>query len=237
MILERSILIDMMESLSDSNFEAAQVYLRRAGIDLRDESFPLEEWCIARAELGIPEAQHALAKLFQIGLFGEQNERLAYQWCSKAADSSYAPALHMLAEFYGQGFLGNAADLEKSIGLLEKAAGLNYAPAFVTLGMMYLTSSAVHQNKDSARVYLERAIALDSSVARLVLGNLLLETGDAQEIKNGLMLIRESALQANSAAHRILSRFYSTGEHGFPVDFSMSDFHFQKAKEIEGRKK
>lgn len=229
MIFERTALIEAMMDIDDPDFELAISFFRRSGVNFLDEGFPLEEWCLDQAERGNPEAQHAIAKLFQAGIFGGQDQSAAYQWCSRAVESGYVPALHMLA--------GLEADQKKSVELFEAAANLNYAPALVALATMYLAEDASPRGMIRARGYLERAVALGDSAARIILGNLLIESDVLSETTRGLKLMEASALQGNASAHRILSNLYAAKRFGIPVDLAKSIFHRQKAEMIESARR
>ncbi|MES2670491.1 MAG: hypothetical protein V4673_08770 [Pseudomonadota bacterium] len=220
MIFERNALIEAMMDFDDPDFELAISFFRRAGVDLQDEGFPLEKWCLEQAERGKPEAQHAIAKLFQSGIFGNPDQVAAYRWCSRAVESGYVPALHMLA--------GLEVDQEKSIELFEAAARLDYAPALVALATTYLTEDFLR-----AREYLERAVALGDSVAEIILGNLLIENSVPSETIRGLRLIEASAFQGNATAHGILSNLYAAKRFGIPVDLAKSTFHRHEAEVIK----
>ena len=233
MIFERSTLIDAMTDLDDPDFVLVLSFFRQAGIDLYDESFALKEWCLEQAGRGNPEAQHAIAKLFHVGIFGGQDELTAYYWCCRAVESGYAPALHMLAGFQADGVADLVADQEKAVELFEAAANLNYSPALVALATMYLAEDASPRGMGRVRGYLERAVEIGDSAARIILGNLLIESDVASETSRGLALIEDSALQGNVAAHRILSHLYAAHRFGIPVDLAKSIFHRQKAEAIE----
>lgn len=69
------------------------------------------------AERGNPDAQYALAMMYENGRGVEQSSRTAMEWLEKAARQNHSEAQYLLARMYS-----HSMDLVKAIAWLELAA-------------------------------------------------------------------------------------------------------------------
>lgn len=222
-MIPRAELIRALVCSGDADFELARSFAEQAGFDLLKEDGELRSWCTELAQGGNLEAQHALAKFLRVGLFGSIDRESAFEWCSRAAEHGYLPALHMLSTLYGD-MIDKVDDAElRAIRILEKAAGLGYAPASRSLGVRYLTGAGVNQDSKIAYSYLEDAAEKGDAYSQLMVGRMLIECGEPEANARGISLIKASADSEFPSAMRQLATFYKDGSYGFPKDERMAN--------------
>lgn len=227
---------ELMKGLAlagDPGYFYAKRFLENAGFDLNTSGLEAKEWCLREAKGGNTEAQFVCAELLSTGLFGAVDKKAALDWCAKAAAARFAPAVLLLSQFHEAGWAGLTPNARVACELMEQAAQLGYAPAMNAIAHTYLAQKDSSGTRDLAIKYFRQAADLDDPNAQSVLASLLLQSGRAESIREGLALLHRAAEQDLAHAHRMLGYFYKGGQYGLPLDEQQANFHFKKADELE----
>lgn len=96
------------------------------------------------AELGVSEAQLAVAQAFARGDGVAADVSQALHWCKASAEQGLAAAQHTLADMYAQG-RDAPADLEAAFFWYRRAAAQRYAPAQVAMELLDAGGSGRNQ--------------------------------------------------------------------------------------------
>jgi TPR repeat protein len=191
------------------------------------------------AEGGSPEALTLIGRWYEEGGVMKKDEVLASVYYLRAMrlDAPWAPALLWkmsqqeefirrlkagadrktpAAEFAWSELI--AADLDhqitqpQALGLLEHAAGSNYVPAIVQLGICYYTGTWVPADRQKALELLHRAARLGSREAEVRIAVLeLQETKDPGKDSSRVKLLRRAAGEGSVLAQTMLGYCYATG--------------------------
>ena len=90
--------------------------------DIKANTLELGEY-IAAAKAGDAQAQYKVAKLYEDGMLGlEEDEDVAFAWYMESAQNGYADAMYRIAEAYEDEELGQYEDEEEAIKWYIKAA-------------------------------------------------------------------------------------------------------------------
>jgi TPR repeat protein len=117
------------------------------------------------ADVGQPEAQVRIGRLYYDGLGRPPDFQLAEKWYRRAAEKNSAEAKYRLALLYSDGRKGAPWDLAIALGYLGEVAN-SHAEAAVRLGYFFLRGVGVPQDRDAARVWYRRAADLGSTEAQ-----------------------------------------------------------------------
>ena len=217
----------------DPIFGFAIRYLRDQGFNLPKEGANAREWSAGHAERGIPEAQVTYGLLLSLGLFGGEDADAARFWFQSAADQGHPPGILMLADFFDAGSNGERPDAKRAVELIERAAEMQYGPALVQLGVMYLEGINVEKNRDRSLKFLLKAANVGDVQGQYLLAANLLKGESEEYIPEGIFWLLRAAENGYAGAHRQLGYLYSEGSKGMTCDKKLSETHFQKASQIE----
>ncbi|MBF0266015.1 MAG: sel1 repeat family protein [Gammaproteobacteria bacterium] len=108
------------------------------------------------AELGVAEAQHRLAVMYQNGLGVAVNLQQAANWMKKSADNGYDLALHGMGFMYLEGE-GVEKNINEAINWLEKGVEKGLIGSMTVLADMYKQGIGVDKNEAEAERLLKLA--------------------------------------------------------------------------------
>jgi hypothetical protein len=132
----------------------------------------------------------------------------------KAAEQGNPYAQGRLSAIYERGLLGAAPDSAEAVRWARLAAAQNYAPAQVSLALMYEQGRGVDKNGHEALVWFRNAAAQGNAVAEFDLGNVYWEGLDGQS-KDHAEAMRHYLIAAEKGlvdAQRMVSIGYRTGD-------------------------
>lgn len=126
------------------------------------------EGCALNTELGLQKLQESfhsgylnagnhIADMYFEGKLVPKNIELAHEWLMKVADSGDDRTMAILGHYLVTGSHGKT-DTEKGLGLLEKAAQLQYLPAYLWLGTLYKKGLGVEQDAEKAIEWFKQGI-------------------------------------------------------------------------------
>jgi len=188
---------------------------------------------LRRAEAGDTECMYLAAIALFSGTGVERNVEQAVHLCKGAADQGSTGAKHFLSGMYEVGVAPYlAASEECALKLLAEAAEQGRAAAQSSLAVLYLAGRYVDKDINTALALLRQAASNGDRYAQDMLGMQLLRVGVAPK-EEAIALIRRSADDGYAPAHRHLGGFYRFGEHGFPRDERLAEWHFARAQEID----
>lgn len=219
--------------IGDRDFQFARRYLEGAGFDLRRDGEKARAWCVTQAEVGFVEAQFVLAKLYVVGLYGNEDKQEALRWCQKAAEGGFLPAILLLSSFHESGWGGLEPNPQRGLELLRAVAEKDYPPAMSSLAVLYLEGIHVKKDRATGLRFLRQAAELGDAYAQCVLGYELAHGEDAVSVAEGVKWIKAAADQGDASAHAHLGHFYWDGSHGFPEDKAKSRHHRDLAAKLE----
>ncbi|MBK1828576.1 tetratricopeptide repeat protein [Haloferula rosea] len=94
------------------------------------------------------------------------------EWWTTASEAGDSTSLLLLARLYSGDFgFREKADLEKSVALYRKAAGLGEASAYLPLGSRLLNGAEEQRNEKEGREWLAKAIKEEQFAAYLAIGD------------------------------------------------------------------
>jgi hypothetical protein len=214
--------------------EFALKYLREQGFELPGDAVSAHRWCLELAERGVVEAQCVASTLYWTGLTGHQDASIAFEWCEKAALAGSQDALCILA---GHLLSGTKAqrEPERAVRILKDLANAGHVPAMLSLALLMLSGVSDLVPRDTAfatELLLEPANA-GNPTAQCLLGTELMQSHEPSVRRAGVQWIARAAENGSATAHRYLSTFYRSGEHGFTVDADKARIHEQLAEKYE----
>lgn len=125
---------------------------------------------LTQANAGDANAQYDLAMAYQSGHGAPQDLSQAQRWFESSAQSNNAYAQYALALLLRD--QGGQADVQRSVGLQEKAALAGHPEALYGLGMLYANGQFVSRDLRRARHWLGQAYERGNAVAGLALREL-----------------------------------------------------------------
>jgi hypothetical protein len=111
------------------------------------------------AELGHPVSQYNLAMMYSNGESVYVDYQQAVYWFNKSAEQEFPPAQYRLGEMYYFQWGGLPRDLDKAIGLFEKAAKQGDPDARMNLAMLSGTGEGLPLDTEKAFFWLMQAAA------------------------------------------------------------------------------
>ena len=115
------------------------------------------------ADANVPQAQHALALMYEYGQGIEVNFDFAMMYYKRAAEQHNVESIYNLALMYAYG-RGTEQDFYQARSLLETAANqYNHAPSMYYIGVFKTYGYGCSINYEQAINWFERAIGVDDS--------------------------------------------------------------------------
>lgn len=211
----------------------ARCFVESFGYSFASDLDSIEEWLVLEADAGNPEAQHALAAFYLLGVFGYKNKDLAYKYCSQSAESRFGPAVYLLASFKGAGSGDATTDQSESVRLRREAVELGYGPAARSLALDYLSGKFMPLDVDQGRFYLEKGAAM-SDVESIFQLSLLLDASEvASDRRRSNELLERAAALNSPSAMRKLAQLCASGENGYERNQKRADELTRQADLIE----
>ncbi|MCL1145502.1 tetratricopeptide repeat protein [Shewanella sp. 10N.261.52.F9] len=112
---------------------------------------------------GHSEAMATLGELYYAGYGTEKNTKQALKWFRRAAKFGVTTAQYKAGILYLQ--QSDFQDIDKGISLLKKASKIDFSPASLALGKVYLNGGFVVQNLPQADKWLSNAFNLNNQQA------------------------------------------------------------------------
>jgi TPR repeat protein len=152
-----------------------------------------------------------LGALFESGLGGLQDLKIAREWYLKGAALNGRVAMYHLGAMIENG-RGTSKNLWEAKLWYERAASLEYPPALNDLGRLYLAGAGVPKNYPLAKSLFDRAAALGDANAMNNLGMLYLNARGAQrDIKLARAWLERAAVLNDAEAQETLKRLDQAG--------------------------
>jgi TPR repeat protein len=163
------------------------------------------------ADLGLPAAQHALARLYDRGRGVEKSLATAADLYRRAADKGYPPAMVALATMLEFGD-GVAADLPEAIRLYTAAANLGDMHAMTSLGFLHAAGKGMSVDYIAARKWYTSAAELGQTRAMFNLALLNMRgEGAKPNAAEAVRWLAKAAEAGHAGAMRELAFFYDEG--------------------------
>ncbi|MDR8525238.1 tetratricopeptide repeat protein [Shewanella fidelis] len=112
---------------------------------------------------GHSEAMATLGELYYAGYGTEKNTKQALKWFRRAAKFGVTTAQYKAGILYLQ--QSDFQDVERGISLLKKASKIDFSPASLALGKVYLNGGFVTQDLPEADKWLSNAFKLNNQQA------------------------------------------------------------------------
>ena len=105
------------------------------------ENYPLAARYLTRAaDKGLPQAQFALATMYDVGDKIPENKELAKKYMAMAVQSDYPPALYAMGVWMERGYYGHP-DMDQVVNLYQRSAERGYVNAMKSLIVLYSTEN------------------------------------------------------------------------------------------------
>lgn len=130
------------------------------------DSAPCKEYFKAYKILtkrGHSEAMATLGELYYVGYGTEKNTKKALKWFRRAAKFGVTTAQYKAGVLYLQD--SDYQDIDKGLTLLKRATKIDFSPASLALGKVYLNGGLVTQDLSLADKWLSQAYALNNQAA------------------------------------------------------------------------
>ena len=108
-------------------------------LDKSEENEEAIEWLKKAVEIGDPEAQFELARMYAYGEGIKQDKKAAFELFTQSAEQKYAPAIRVLALAYENGDLGLRIDYELTQQWLNHGLLINDYWSIKRLSQAYYT--------------------------------------------------------------------------------------------------
>jgi len=170
------------------------------------------------ASKGDVRAQHALARMYSLGIGVEKRDPIAaLKWTRAAAEQGYLPACFDLGHSLLLGD-GTEKDVASGIEWLTIAARGSHAEAQLVLGELYLEGPDVVQDCQRAAKWIRRAAEHGLREAETALGVMLLRgTCVTRDDREAAQWLRRAAEKGHIPAQKQLAELYWEGL-GVPKD-------------------
>lgn len=129
----------------NSSFARAEKLYR--GVDGVKDTGRAAFYYLKAAELGHVQAMNNVAVAYADGEGIPRNDQLAMKWLLKAAKQENSEAMYNLALGY---LFSEAGDAQKALPWVQKAADLEYRPAYMLAGWMKTTGTGTSANRFSS---------------------------------------------------------------------------------------
>lgn len=200
-------------------------YYYRIGQDKSQEAFT---WYIKAAELGVTEAQLAVAELLDIDGDLKKDYTEANRWYRKAADQGDVYAMYHLAINYRLG-KGCNVDYKEAFKWYQKAADQGLKWAMCHLANLYCLGQGCNIDYKEAFKWYQKAAGLGVTKALLEMGNLLDWKGDLEkDPTRANQWYRKAAEQGEVEAMCYLADNYCEG-NGCSVNYYEAFKWYKKA--------
>lgn len=163
------------------------------------------------ADQGYARAINAVGYAYDSGIGAPQDVGKAIEWYRKAVAANDPGALTNLGILYFEG-RGVPQDYDHAGKLWLMAAEYSYGPAMNQLGLMYANGTGVARNMRSGLAWWTRSRGLGDLDAAWYLGRHLTRArATAEEIAEGVPMVRDAAQAGNGDAAFVLSLLYLDG--------------------------
>lgn len=182
-------------------------------------------WLERAAKRGFAEAQIALAKAYEHGVFGDEHASLAYSWYQKAADQGHPEAQYTVANEYltGESVM---QDMNLAFDLFERSARQGHTAAQIAVGdFYYYGKNGLVRNVPLARDWYTKAANQKNMTAQYMLG---VTYEDEQDYVSAFNWYAQSASAEFAEAQYRLGLFYEKGVC-FKVELDKAFAYYQKA--------
>lgn len=164
-------------------------------------------WYEMAATTGNPRAQYITATMYRDGLGIEQNKSKAEEWFTSYVHS--AATQHMI--WAGNALKTAGLDIEYTpLYFFKMASKYHNLQADYTLGQIYRDGTIATTDPKLARLHLEKA-SLSWGVWRTALADLLLKSGDENDISKAIELYKCTSTIGDGNALLHLSQLYREG--------------------------
>jgi TPR repeat protein len=130
--------------------------LKLGVLDKKEVILKAVKWWTMAAELGNPEAQLTMARLYEEGREIPQDLNKSLEWFQKAAENNNPFAMFELAMKYFNG-VGVEEDVDIAFSKFQMASELNCAPAQYYLSLMYFQGRGVERDFAKAISWLKKS--------------------------------------------------------------------------------
>ena len=173
----------------------------------------------AKADQGLPDAQFALGRMYDVGEEVTQDHARAIELYKKAAEQEHDQAQHNLGHMYYSGH-GVPKDDRQAISWYTRAAENGNENSQFNLGIMYDEGDGVNQDLNEAHKWYLRSAEQGYADAQYNLATLyLFGAGVVQDKEKAAYWLAKSVEQGNINAHYNLGIMYYTGD-GVPINQS-----------------
>ena len=107
------------------------------------------KWYLRAAKMGYISAQSQVGTFFLLGTGVEEDAELAKHWLQKASEQGCEHATWRLHQYY----ILKGDNETQAITCLQKAAEMNYAPAYLTLGIFHEYGIGTRCNFEVSKMY------------------------------------------------------------------------------------
>ncbi|MEI6415890.1 MAG: trypsin-like peptidase domain-containing protein, partial [Pseudomonadota bacterium] len=165
-----------------------------------------------KAAHGDPEAQYAIATIYENGEGLPKDYTQAAMWYGKAADQGQGKAQFWLARLYDNG-LGLKTNQAKAVAWLTKSANHGYALAQLYLGKRYQDGDGVPKDGTKAVKWYQAAANQGVPWAQFNLGRMYYNgDGVAQNRSESFYWVQLAAVKGLAEAQALLGALYATGD-------------------------
>ena len=157
------------------------------------------------AELGYVNAQIDLAKLYELGIGTNKDEKRAFYWMEKAAISGSTIAMNNTAIYYKNG-IGTPPNLLKSMEMYKRAANLGDLAAMRNLGVILFSLRKDKEKMEEGIYWTEKAASSNDITAIL---NLYSMYRYINENKKAIYWLNKAVEQEHPIAYFNMATLYS----------------------------
>ncbi|OOY37434.1 hypothetical protein BOW13_07445 [Solemya velum gill symbiont] len=168
---------------------------------------------VKNAELGDPEAQYVLGKMYLKGDGMKANASEALDWFLKSAKQGYAAAQNRVGMIYYDGAAEIPKDRAGAFPWFEKAAQQGHRVAQFYYGYQLFSGEVVLENRDLGLEWMLKAAANNCRRAKIRLARIY-DNGEGLEVdkEKAFYWYTEAAKHNITVAQIALGRMYSNGE-------------------------
>jgi len=229
---EQSKKVDKTANQEDgtAEYNLGEKYYRGKGVP--KDYTKAAEWYRKAAEIGNPNAQYKLGRMYQ-GFGGKgfpTDIAEAFKWYRKAAEQGYVDAQVWLGSMYYDG-IGVPQDYAEAAKWCRKGAEQGDANAQLYLGSMYEYGHGVSQDYIVAAEWYRKAAEQGYDTAQFNLGNMYSwGKGVPQDYAKAIKWYRKAAEQGFADAQLNLGNMYYNGK-GVPKNYTEAVKWYRKAEE------
>lgn len=187
------------------------------------------------AKYGHVEAIYALARVYELGLHGEEkNISKAVKLYTKAASMGHATAIGRVGTYTFNGENGFAKDEVRGIAMLKEAAHHGILESILALGHIYYTGdNIIERDITLALDFYSVAAKMGNITAMFVLGrHFCLANTENTNFAKGLSYLKQAANAGYVDAWLTLATIYETGASGVDANKEMAIKSYEKAAEL-----